>query len=189
MGTAFGARRHLECGFHRSEWTFRTTCVSHAATRASRATILLILTRAIEPGNRRRDERRRDAVGREVFSYVSSDSVRDDDEDAERRSGGNEENESATKHNLGVCRGREWDRPFRYISGRLRRTGSMNGVNCILWWNRPRPSSLFSLSFTTGHRWTAPRCRQRACMRRADSSSMIPPSLLVRVCTEGLQKG
>lgn len=37
--------------------------------------------------------------------------------------------ESATKRNLSVCCGRARDRSFRCT----RRTGSMNGANCILW--------------------------------------------------------
>lgn len=40
--------------------------------------------------------------------------------------------------------------------------GSMNGVNCILRWNRP--TNLFSLSFTTGHRRVASKYRRCLCI-------------------------
>lgn len=79
--------------------------------------------------------------------------------------------ESAVKHNLGVCRGRgpeisrfdartrtcvrmPYVRTCMHTHAHTRDpAGSMNGVNCILRWNRP--TNLFSLSFTTGHRRVA----------------------------------
>lgn len=48
--------------------------------------------------------------------------------------------------------------------------GSMNGVNCILRWNRP--TNLFSLSFTTGHRRVASKYRRCLCIF-ADRLSLL----------------